>query len=425
MSSVCVVGLGYVGLPLACLCAAKGHQVSGFDIVKEKTDLISSGVSPIMDKALEKNLKTISESSNKINATTDPAVIKNSEAVIICVPTPVHADKTPDLAPLKSAVETVSKNMRKGQLVVVESTIYPGTVEEILRPILEQHSGLKAGVDFSLAHCPERVDPGNKKWTLEKIPRVLGGLTENCANEAKKFYESIISAPTKILSSLKAAEAVKVVENTFRDVNIAFVNELAQSFDKAGIDIVEVIKGASTKPFSFLAHYPGCGVGGHCIPVDPYYLISKAEENGFKHTFLSLARQINNSMPSYTIGLLEGIAGGSLQGAKVGVLGIAYKPNVDDVRESPAAEIINELKQKGAQVNAFDPNVPAKSTVKSIKSLLKSSDYIVLATAHKQFLKITAEQLKEAGVKAVVDGRNCLNKKAIEAAGIKYKGIGC
>ncbi|MDP7282196.1 MAG: nucleotide sugar dehydrogenase [Candidatus Undinarchaeales archaeon] len=419
MSKVCVVGLGYVGLPLACLCAKKGHGVAGLDIDSEKIEQINNGTSPINDSAL---VTAVKEVQGKLKATTDASVVKEAEIIIVCVPTPVDENKHPNLEPLKKAVKTISENLQNGQVIVVESTIFPGTTEDILKPILEE-SGLKAGTDFFVAHCPERIDPGNKKWTLENIPRVLGAGSEQGAEKAKQFYESILTSPVNVLSTLKSAEAVKVVENTFRDINIAYVNELAKSFDKAGIDVVEVIEGAAIKPFAFMAHYPGCGVGGHCIPVDPYYLIDKAEQDGFKHTFLKMAREINNSMPQYTIDLLENLAG-DLSGAKVGVLGLAYKPDVDDVRESPSLDIIKILKQKNAEVTVFDPNIPEKSDAGSLDEVLEKVDYVVVATAHKEFKAISAEQLKNAGIKAIVDGRNCLDKKSIESAGVKYKGIG-
>jgi len=399
MSKVCIIGLGYVGFPLAQLCAKKEHEVFGFDIDSDKVAAVED-----------------------FNASTDPDSIKDSEIVLICVPTPVNEDKTPNIEPLKAAARDVSKNLQKDQLIIIESTIFPGTTEEVVKPILEE-GGLKAGTDFFLAHCPERIDPGNKEWTIENIPRVLGAFSKQGSEKAKQFYESILEAPVTILSSLKAAEAVKVVENTFRDINIAYVNELAKSFDKAGIDLLEVIKGASTKPFGFMPHYPGCGVGGHCIPVDPYYLIDKAEQNGFKHTFLKMARDINESMPSYAVELLKEITG-ELNSSKIGILGISYKGNVNDTRGSPGLKMKKLLEAAGAEVQIYDPHVPEKSTSPSVDNILDKSDYLILATAHDEFLGLSADQLKEFEVKAVVDGRNCLDKEKIEKAGIKYKGMG-
>src|SRR3989344_2934011 len=335
MKTVTVVGLGYVGLPLACLCAEKGYKVYGLDVDKDKIDLINKSISPIEDELIAKKLKNI-----KMHATANPTdCIPNSDVVIVCVPTPVDKNNAPDLTALMESVSEISKFIKQNTLLVVESTIYPGTTEEIVIPILKKQRFDAYKNDVFVAHCPERIDPGNKKWTIENLPRVVGGITKEAAKKAAEFYRGIISADIIELSSVKAAEATKIMENTFRDVNIAFVNEMAKSFDKAGIDILEVIKGASTKPFGFMPHYPGCGVGGHCIAVDPYYLISKAKQIGFNHQFLSLAREINNSMPHYAIELLENELKKikkSIKSAKVGVLGLAYKANVDDARESPA-----------------------------------------------------------------------------------------
>ena len=382
MKTVTIVGLGYVGLPLACLCAEKGLKVYGLDIDKNRIELINKSQSPIDDEYLIKKLKSL---NNKIHATANAAdCIPNSDIVIICVPTPIDKNNAPDLTALMESTSAVSKHIKQGTLLVIESTIYPGTIEEIVLPILQKQK-FNAKNDLFVAHCPERIDPGNKKWTIENLPRVVGGITKEASKKAFEFYSSIINASILELSSVKAAEATKIMENTFRDINIAFVNEMAQSFDKAGIDVIEVIKGASTKPFAFMAHYPGAGVGGHCIPVDPYYLIEKAKQIGFNHRFLSLAREINNSMPHYTVDLLENELKKlkkSLKGSKVGILGLAYKADVDDIRESPAFEVINILKTKGAEVFVFDPHVKKGSNVESLNELLNKSDYIILVTDH-------------------------------------------
>lgn len=421
---ICVMGLGYVGLPLACLCAKKGHEVCGIDLNKEIVEKTNRGISHVADEKLNRELK---ELKGKITATTDGSdELKKSDVAIICVPTPVDKQHRPDLGAVESACEKISKNLRKGCLVILESTVYPGTTEEKVLPILEK-SDLRAGRDFYLAHCPERIDPGNKKWTIENIPRVVGGVDKPSAEKAKKFYESILSSEVLELNSLKAAEATKIMENAFRDVNISFINEMAKSFDIVGIDILEVIKAASTKPFAFMPHYPGIGVGGHCIPVDPYYMIEKAKEMGFEHKFLSLAREINNSMPLYTVELFESALkkiGKPIAGASVGVLGVAYKADVGDVRESPALRLIDALKEKGAKVFVYDPYVAEKSNVGSLDELLKKSDYIILATAHTQFKEMDVNKLKSSGIKIVIDGRNCLKKKKIQKLGIIYKGIG-
>lgn len=418
--AVTIVGLGYVGFPLACLCAEKGMEVYGVDVSKKKVSLIAQGISPMDDSDLKDKAKKL---KGKIKATQDfKEPLKNSSVVVVCVPTPVDQNHLPDLDPLKSACESVSKSLQKETLVVIESTIFPGTIEEIVFPILK-----KSGIKFYLAHCPERIDPGNKKYTIKNIPRVVAGIDEKSTKMAAEFYKKIIDAPITELSSVKAAEATKIMENTFRDINIAFVNEMAMSFDKASIDIIEVIKAASTKPFAFMPHYPGAGVGGHCISVDPYYLISKAKQLGFEHEFLKLARKINEGMPYYTVGMMENQLkklNKSIKNAKIGILGLAYKANVDDIRESPALNIIDILKRKNAEIFVFDPYVREKSNVNSMEELLKQSDYIILVTDHKEFKEMDLDKLKENDIKAVIDGRNCLNKEKIKSLGILYHGIG-
>ena len=418
--AVTIVGLGYVGFPLACLCAEKGMEVYGVDISEKKVSLIAQGISPIDDSDLKDKAKKL---KGKIKATQDfKEPLKNSSVVAVCVPTPVDQNHLPDLNPLKSACESVSESLQKETLVVIESTIFPGTIEEIVFPILK-----KSNVKFYLAHCPERIDPGNRKFTIENIPRVVAGINKDSTKKAADFYKKIINAEITELSSVKAAEATKIMENTFRDINIAFVNEMAMSFDRAGIDITEVIKAASTKPFAFMPHYPGAGVGGHCISVDPYYLISKAKQLGFDHEFLKLARKINDSMPAYTVKLLETQIqklGKKIENAKVGILGLAYKANVDDIRESPALKVIDILKKKNAEVFVFDPYVKEKSNVENIGSLLKKADYIILVTDHKEFKEMPLEKLKENGISIIIDGRNCLDGKKIKSLGILYHGIG-
>jgi len=421
--SVTVIGLGYVGLPVACLCAYK-YKVIGADIDNDKISSLNEGKCPIKDENLEKKIK---ELKGKLTFTSDvnEAVLK-SDIILICVPTPVDKNNIPDLTALKSAVASVSKAMKENTLVIVESTIFPGTTEEVILPILEKSKVSK----FYLAHCPERIDPGNKDFTIERIPRVVGGIDKESSTQAFEFYVNIISSGDVMeLSNVKAVEATKIMENTFRDINIAFINEMAKSFDKAGIDILEVIKGASTKPFAFMPHYPGAGTGGHCIPVDPYYLIERAKQSGFDHQFLSLARKINESMPSYTIELLENELkniGKSLKDAKVGILGIAYKADVDDTRESPALKIIDILKEKKVEIFVFDPYVKGKSNVENLDELMQKSDYIILATDHNEFKNMALNKLKENNIKIIIDGRNCFdkNKEDIKFMGILYHGIG-
>ena len=425
MKTITVVGLGYVGLPLACLCAGKGYNVFGFEIDRHKIDSVNNGLSPIEDEYLIDKLKNL---KGKIKATSNPAeCIANSDIVIVCVPTPVDRKYIPDLTALMESTSAISKHIRKGALLVIESTIYPGTVEEIVVPILEKQKFNIQKNDIYVAHCPERIDPGNKKWIVETLPRVIGGVTKEATKKAAEFYRSVINAEILELSGVKAAEATKIMENTFRDINIAFVNEMAQSFDRAGIDILEVIKGASTKPFAFMPHYPGAGVGGHCISVDPYYLIEKAKQLGFNHRFLILAREINNHMPHYAVELLENELGKIkkvIKSAKVGVLGLAYKANVDDIRESPAHEVLNLLKTKGADVHVYDPHVKTGSNVIDLDELLNKSDYIILVTDHKEFREMDLEKLRKNKIRVFIDGRNCLDKEKIKSIGILYHGIG-
>lgn len=401
-----IIGLGYVGFPLLELIHSKKIDVYGFDLDKKK-----------VDDVVEKGY-TASTNANE--------VLKNVDCFIICVPTPVDINHQPDLSYAESACETISKFLIKNNLVVLESTVSPGSTEEIMMPILEK-SDLKAGEDFYVSHCPERIDPGNKKWNVSNIPRVVGGINQISTELAFNLYNQIIDANVMKLSSLKNAEATKIVENTFRDVNIAFVNELAKSFDKIGIDIKEVIDAASTKPFGFMAHYPGCGVGGHCIAVDPYYLIEKAEKTGFNHRFLKLAREINNSMPKYTVKkVIEGLndIGKSVKNSNISILGLSYKGGVSDIRESPSFIIIEELKRLGASLKIFDPYVLDKSTVKNLNEALKNSDCVVIVTNHQEFKKIPVEKFKKYLIKVVIDGRNILNKDKIIKSGIIYKGIG-
>ena len=337
---VSIIGLGYVGLPLLCLVAKRGYVTCGIDTDKRKIDTIKKGGIPTKDSYVTKEFDNIRD---KVKLSTDFSLIRNSDIIIFCVPTPIDKNKLPDLTLLNASLNSVAPYLEKNQLLIIESTVSPRTCREFIRPIIEK-KGFKVGKDIFLAHCPERIDPGNKKWNIENIPRVIGAISKEGAEKATKFYESILSSPIKKLSSIEAAEATKVLENAFRDINIAFVNEMAMVFDKLNIDILEVINGASTKPFGFMPHYPGCGVGGHCIPVDPYYIIEKAKSVGIDPKFMRFAREINDNMPEYTIKkVIEGLneLGKSVKGTKISILGIAYKKNVEDIR----AAILNAWKK--------------------------------------------------------------------------------
>lgn len=413
---VAVMGLGYVGFPLVeLLVKSKKYQVFGIDISAPK----------VADRQRELR-------SPLFQATTHTAPLTTSSIIVVCVPTPVYKNYQPDYRPLEGACRTIASqiaaaNKVRAPLVIIESTINPGTCEEVVMPIFTK-KGLILGKDFLLAHCPERIDPGNKKWTIGNIPRNIGGMDRKSAACAGAFYRSFLKAPIKVLSSIRSAEATKIVENTFRDINIAYVNELAMSFDTLGIDLAEVIEGAATKPFAFMPHYPGVGVGGHCIAVDPYYLIERAHKSGFNHRFLKMARSVNNGMPAYTVELLQKeMAAAELNFKKtpVGILGLAYKKDIDDARESPAMRVLEILKKLGAHVETFDPHIPRLSTKPSLEALLKTCPAVILATNHTDFIKkITPVLLTQYGVKVIVDGRNSLNHTAIKAAGIRYKGIG-
>lgn len=420
--TIAVVGLGYVGLPLALLASKKGYRVVGIDKDETKVGKLAQRLPTYVDKKVESELKR-----SELEVTTDFKRVEETSIVIICVPTPVYADHMPNLEPVRDACKGIAPYLKEGHLVILESTVNPGVSEGIVVPILESLTKMKVSRDFYLAHCPERINPGDKKWNVENIPRVVGSLDEVGLKKAKAFYESILDAKVKKMNSIKEAEAVKIVENSFRDINIAFVNELARSFDRLGIDAVNVIDGAATKPFAFMAHYPGCGVGGHCIPVDPYYLIEYAKQNGFEHRFLSLARTINNDMPKFTVellvkGLLEKNL--SLAGTKVAVLGLAYKGDIDDCRESPSFEIIKHLKEEGALVSVFDPFVKNDSSASTLEEAIKDAQAVVIATAHSPFKKLSPDFFIKNNIGVVVDGRNCLPEGKFISAGIIYKGIG-
>ncbi len=405
--TICVVGLGYVGLPLAIRCQERGYETYGFDLDKIKIALIK-------------------KKKNSIKATSDEKIIKKSDVILICVPTPVDKNYYPDLRPVISATEIIARNLKKGALVVLESTVNPGVSEEIVKPIFKK-AGFKAGRDYHLAHCPERINPGDPKWNVANIPRVVGALNKFGLALALKFYKSILDASIRPMKSIREAEAVKIMENSFRDINIAFVNELAKSFSRLKIDVKDVILGAATKPFAFMAHFPSCGVGGHCIPVDPYYLIERAKKTGFDHKFLRVAREINNSMPTYTVELLREALNEirlPMNGTRIGILGVTYKADVDDVRESPSIKIMELVKKYKARMLVYDPHIPEKSNVKNLVELLKKSKALILVTDHKEFIKIKPETLKKYGVKIIIDGKNCLDKNALKKLGIIYKGIG-
>lgn len=389
--TVGILGLGYVGLPLAREFASAGLKVTGFDINPNTVKTLNSGKSTIKSVPQEQVKKLVK--SGLFNATTEMSKLKNVDAVLICVPTPLNQYREPDMQFVVSSCQTIAKYLRKGQLIVLESTTYPGTTRELMKPILEQ-GGLKAGKDFYLAYSPEREDPGNKNYTTKTIPKVMGGLTPTCKKMAIDLYSKAIVKVVPV-SSLEAAEAAKILENVYRCINIAMVNELKVVFDRMGIDVWEVINAASTKPFGYHPFYPGPGLGGHCIPIDPFYLTWKAREYGVATRFIELAGEINTNMPHFVVEkTMEALNSKkkSLNGSKVLLLGLAYKKDIDDLRESPSIELIELLKERGAKVDYNDPYIPKthkqrehnlgmKSKPITAQSL-KSYDVVLISTDH-------------------------------------------
>jgi UDP-N-acetyl-D-glucosamine dehydrogenase len=412
-----VIGLGYVGLPLVKTFLQKGFRVAGFDIDPKKVDMLNRGKSYIRHISAAELKDFLGR--KKFKASADFRGLREVDAILICVPTPLDGHGSPDLSYVINSTITVAEHVRKGQLVVLESTTYPGTTDEEMLPILEA-GGLKGGRDFFLAFSPEREDPGNKNFSTATTPKVVGGLTPDCLRVAKALYDQII-VKTVPVSSTKAAESTKLLENIFRSVNIALVNELKMIFERMGIDVWEVIRAASSKPFGFMPFYPGPGLGGHCIPIDPFYLTWKAKEVDYQTKFIELAGEINTFMPYYvrqkTIEALNE-RGRSVKGAKVLVLGLAYKKDIDDSRESPSLKIISLFKAKGAKVSYNDPYIPhlvghreypglELKSVPLTKALLRRADVVVISTDHTAY----DYDLIVKNAKLVVDTRNAVKRR--------------
>ncbi|MBI5068802.1 MAG: nucleotide sugar dehydrogenase [Deltaproteobacteria bacterium] len=406
-----VIGQGYVGLPLALVFQEAGFRVIGFDLDPAKIAAISRGESYIKHIGPERVAAAVK--TGKYTATTDFDKLRDCDAVLICVPTPLGPHREPDNSYIHSTAREIAKRLKKGQLVVLESTTYPGTTDEEVQPILEK-SGLKCPQDFLLAFSPEREDPGRKSHNTKTIPKVVGGVNAESTRAAAALYSAGLDRVVEV-SSARAAESTKLLENVFRSVNIALVNELKVIFDKMGIDVWEVIRAADTKPFGFMAFYPGPGLGGHCIPLDPFYLSWKAAEHGEWARFIELAGEINTRMPRYVVDkVAEGLNtdGKSVKGAKVLVLGLAYKANIDDDRESPSYEILELLQERGAQADYCDPLFPVARHGRKHKLEMKTVpcdaatfaryDAVVVSTAHDLFK--LPELWKD--VKLVVDARN-------------------
>ncbi|MBU0983326.1 MAG: nucleotide sugar dehydrogenase [candidate division Zixibacteria bacterium] len=387
-----IIGLGYVGLPLSMVLVEAGFKVIGFDVSPAKVKLLNAGKSDIDD--IPDSTVAKSRASKMFSATTDPKLLSKVDMISICVPTPLSKTKDPDVSYILAAMEWVRQHMKKGALVVLESTTYPGTTEDLILPILEQQ-GHRAGRDFFLAFSPERVDPGNPTYTTHNTPRVVGGITPDCTLVAKTFYEQSIPNVFPV-SSTQAAEMVKLLENTFRSVNIGLVNEVAVMCDRLGVNVWEIINAAATKPFGFMPFYPGPGLGGHCIPIDPHYLSWKLKSLNYYARFIELAGDVNSHMPEWVVERITQTMNKRLAKAlnksNIVVLGVAYKRNIKDIRESPALDVIKLLEDKGARVTYHDPYVPSfkwhDGQAKSItlnQAALKKADLVVILTDHTSY----------------------------------------
>lgn len=415
-----VIGLGYVGLPLAVEKAKAGYKTIGFDVQESKVQMVNDGKNYIGD-VVNEHLEEI-VASGLLSATTDFSQVAQADCVCICVPTPLDEHQQPDISYVKASTESIVPYMHKGMLIVLESTTYPGTTEELLKPILES-SGLVCGEDFYLAFSPERVDPGNLIYKTKNTPKVVGGVTEKCTEIAAVLYESILEAPIHKVSSPAIAEMEKILENTYRNVNIGLVNELAILCEKMGINFWEVVDAAKSKPYGFQAFYPGPGLGGHCIPLDPYYLSWKAREYGFHTSMIEASMMVNDRMPEYCVERASKIlnrAKKAMNGSKVLVLGVAYKQDIDDFRESPALHVIEELEKNGAEVVYYDPYIPEYKEHGYVKvgekeltpELLQSSDLVIVTTAHTnvdyEFVQKNAKMIFDTknAMKAVADRSN-------------------
>jgi UDP-N-acetyl-D-glucosamine dehydrogenase len=383
-----VIGLGYVGLPLAVELALAGLETIGIDISPEKVGMVNSGTSYIGDVSDHDLSKAVKK--GKLRATTEFESLASADTVNICVPTPLRKTKDPDISYIVAAVKEIQKYLHKEQLIILESTTYPGTTEEVIQPLLEA-TGLKAGKDFYLAFSPERVDPGNEKYTTKNIPKVVGGLTGKCTRLAVALYKTAKMNPVPV-NSARVAETVKLLENTFRSVNIGLVNEIALMCHKMNINVWEVIDAAATKPFGFMPFYPGPGLGGHCIPIDPFYLSWKAKMSGFEARFIELSGSINSDMPAHVVNRVAEALNDRkkcINGSTILIMGLSYKEDIDDTRESPAYDIIQLLRQKGADIRYYDTHITHPEEMGDISAFeylpgnLKKIDCAIIVTGHK------------------------------------------
>lgn len=413
--NVCVgvVGLGYVGLPLAVEKAKAGFKTVGFDIQAQKVDMVNAGCNYIGD-VVDSDLKLLVE-KEMLRATTDFSQIGQTDFIAICVPTPLDEHQEPDITYVRDSATEIAKYLTKGTMVVLESTTYPGTTEELLKPILEKGSGLVCGEDFYLGFSPERVDPGNLIYKTKNTPKVVGAIGKDATEVIAAMYRAVLEGDVKEVSSPAVAEMEKILENTYRNINIGLVNELARLCNKMGISIWEVIDAAKTKPYGFQAFYPGPGLGGHCIPLDPYYLTWKAREYGFHTTLIENSMVVNDGQPEYCVERAMHIlnrAKKAINGAKVLVLGVAYKQDIDDYRESPALKVIDELKKVGAEVSYFDPWVSEcrhrgetwRSLPELVPEVLRQADLVIVTCAHTN----VNYEMVQANAKAIFDTKNAM-----------------
>lgn len=418
-----VVGLGYVGLPLAVEKAKAGFQTIGFDVQNEKVDMINAGKNYIGD-VVDDDLSDLVK-NGMLSATTDFSFIKDVDFVAICVPTPLDTHQQPDISYVKASSEAISKHLRKGTMVVLESSTYPGTTEELVRPILEEGSGLVCGTDFYLGFSPERVDPGNAVYHTKNTPKVVGAIGKDATEVIAAMYRAVLDGDIHEVSSPAVAEMEKILENTYRNINIGLVNEICMLCEKMGISAWEVIDAAKTKPFGYQAFYPGPGLGGHCIPLDPYYLTWKAREYGFHTSMIENSMIINDKMPEYCVERCYKVLNKqkkAMSEAKILVLGVAYKNDIDDYRESPALKVIELLKAEDADVDFYDPYIPtyrykgeSHMGIKGIDpEVLQGYDLVVITTAHKSY----DLEMIQKNSKAIFDTRNamkdCFDKKNID-----------
>lgn len=418
-----VVGLGYVGLPLAVEKAKAGFKTIGFDVQAEKVNAVNLGKNYIGD-VVDKDLATLVK-EGRLSATNDFSEICNTDFIAICVPTPLDVHQEPDTSFIESSAQSVASNLRPGTMIVLESTTYPGTTEELLKPILEQGSGLKCGIDFYLGFSPERVDPGNLIYKTKNTPKVVGAIGQDALDCIAMVYETVLEGGVTRVTSPAVAEMEKILENTYRNVNIGLVNELAQLCDRMGINIWEVIEAAKTKPYGFTAFYPGPGLGGHCIPLDPYYLSWKAREYGFHTSMIETSMMINDGMPEYCVDRAARVLNESkkaLNGANILILGVAYKQDIDDYRESPALRVVDILEKRGANVSYYDPWVSEYVYKEKIhysidaltEKVIEEADLVMITCKH---TNVDYEMVQKYG-KAIFDTKNAMtnvqNREKIE-----------